>query len=103
MYYFDTSKRELNGTNAHKIQASLTEKIIVDGHGCHTALNVGVEAKENQDKVPMLYWLLKLYKNKYKARLIAYSSFCMTSKLSKLFSDHLNAIKTCIKVLFKSV
>ena len=26
--------------------------MIVDGHGCHTALHFGVKAKENQDKVP---------------------------------------------------
>ena len=25
--------------------------LIVDGHGCHTALHFGVKAKENQDKV----------------------------------------------------
>ena len=37
--------------------------MIVDGHGCHTALHFGVKAKENQDKVPTLYWLPKLHKN----------------------------------------
>ena len=41
---------------------SLTVKISVGGHGCHTALNIGVKAKENQDKVPTLYWLPKLHK-----------------------------------------
>ena len=33
------------------------------GKGCHTALHFGVKAKENQDKVPTLYWLPKLHKN----------------------------------------
>ena len=42
---------------------SLSESVIVDGHGCHTALHFGVKAKENQDKVPTLYWLPKLHKN----------------------------------------
>ena len=32
-----------------------SERVIVDGHGCHTALHFGVKAKENQDKVPTLY------------------------------------------------
>ena len=40
----------------------LSERVIVDGHGCHTALHFGVKAKENQDKVPTLYWLPKLHK-----------------------------------------
>ena len=44
-------------TNAYKLQPSLSERVIVDGHGCHTALHFGVTAKENQDKVPTLYWL----------------------------------------------
>ena len=46
----------------YKLQPSLSEKVIVDGHGCHTALHFGVKAKENQDKVPTLYWLPKLHK-----------------------------------------
>ena len=44
--------------------------MIVDGHGCHTALHFGVKAKENQDKVPTLYWLPKLHKNPIKQDLL---------------------------------
>ena len=32
-----------------------SERVVVDGHGCHTALHFGVKANENQDKVPTLY------------------------------------------------
>ena len=62
MYYINTLKRELVDTNAYKLQPSLSEKVIIDGHGCHTALHFGVKAKENQDKVPTLYWLPKIHK-----------------------------------------
>ena len=62
MYNINTLKRELVVTNDYKLQPSLSERVIVDGHGCHTALNFGVKAKENQDKVPTLYWLPKLKK-----------------------------------------
>ena len=55
--------------------------MIVDGHGCHTALHFGVEAKENQD------WLPKLHKKPYKARFIANSSSCTTIELSKLLTS----------------
>ena len=44
--------------------------LIVDGHGCHTALHFGVKAKENQDKVPTLYWLPKLHQNPLKQDLM---------------------------------
>ena len=74
LYYINTLKRELVDTNAYKLQPSLSERVIVDGHGCQTALNFGVKAKDNQDKVPTLYWLPKLHKNPYKERLIANSS-----------------------------
>ena len=59
LYYINTLKRELVDTNAYKLQPALSKRVIVDGHGCHTALNFGVKAKENQDKVPTLYWLPK--------------------------------------------
>ena len=49
-----------------KLQTSLTENAVVDGHGCHTDLNFGVKAKEYQDKIPMLYLLPKLHKNPIK-------------------------------------
>ena len=62
--------RELVGTYAYKLQPSLSERVIVDGHGCHTALHFGVKAEENQDKVSTLYWLPKLLKNPIKQDLL---------------------------------
>ena len=93
MYYIHTLKRELVDTNAYKLQPSLSERVIVDGHGCHTALHFGVKAKENQDKVPTLYWLPKLHKKPYKARFISNSSSCTTTELSKLLTSCLTAVK----------
>ena len=52
------------------MQPSSSERLVVDGHGFHTALQFGVKAKENQDKVPKLYWLPKLYKNPIKQDLL---------------------------------
>ena len=72
LYYIYTLKCELVDTNAYKLQPSLSERVIVDGDGCHTALNVGVKIKENQDKVPTLYWLPKLHKNPIKQDLLPY-------------------------------
>ena len=77
---------------AYKLQASLNEKVAVNGHVCHTALK-GVKAKENQDGLPRFYWLPKLYKNLYKARIIANSSSCTKTELSKLLTSCLTTIK----------
>ena len=57
-------------TNAYKLKASLREQAVVHGHGCHTSLHFGVKAKENQDKVPTLYWLPKRHKNPIKHDLL---------------------------------
>ena len=93
--------RELVDTNAYKLQPSLSERVIVDGHGCHTALHFGVKAKENQDKVPTLYWLPKLHKKPYKARFIANSSSCTTTELSKLLTSCLTAVKNMLSNIVK--
>ena len=57
------------------------------GMVAHTALHVGVKDKENQDKVPTLYWLPNLHKTPYKTRFIANSSSCTTIELSKLLNS----------------
>ena len=75
---------------------SLSERVVVDGHGCHTALRLGVKAKENQDRVPTLYWLSKLHKKTYTARFNANSSSCMTTELSKLLTSCLTAVKNML-------
>ena len=71
------------------MQPSLSETVVVDGQGCHTALHFGVKSKENQYGVPTLYWLPKVHKKPYKAIFIANSSYCTTSELSKLLTHAL--------------
>ena len=68
LYYINTLKRELVDTNAYKLQSYLSKRVIVDGHGCHTALHFGVKAKENQ--VPTLFWLPKLHQTPIKQDLL---------------------------------
>ena len=98
--YINTLKHELVDTNAYKLQSSLSERVIVDGHGCHTALHFGVRAKENQDKVSTWYWLPKLHKT-YKARFIANSSSCTTTEISKLWTSCLTAVKNMVSITVK--
>ena len=57
----NTLKRELIDTDAYKLQPSLSKRVVVNGHGCPTALHFGVKAKGNQDRVPTMYLLPKLH------------------------------------------
>ena len=92
MYYIDSFKHELVDTNVYKLQPSLSEWGVVDGHGCHTTLYFGVKVKENQDKVPMLYRLPKLHKN---------LRSCTTTELSKLLTSCLTAVKNMLSSTMK--
>ena len=70
--YRNTLKQELSGTRAYQ-KASSEEKYAVNGH---LALKFSVGMKEHQDNLPTIYWLPKLHKRPYKARLVANSSSC---------------------------
>ena len=52
---FDNFKLELIGTNAYILHTSLSGKIVVDGHGYHTALQFGIKAEEKPDNIPTLF------------------------------------------------
>ena len=52
-----------------------------------------VDVKERHYRLSTMYWLLKLHKGPYKASFIAISSSCTTTKLSKLLTSCLTAIK----------
>ena len=66
------------------------ERSIVNDHICHSATKFNVCVTEGQGK--LLYWLPKLHKRPYKAR-IANLSSCTTPELSKLLTSCLTAIK----------
>lgn len=54
---------------------------------------MGAEVKITQRKLPTMYWIPKLHKKPYKARFIANSSSCTTTKLSLLLTSCLTTIK----------
>ena len=50
MYYIITLKRELVDTNTYKLHPSLSESVIVNGHGCHTTLHFRVKIVNEYDQ-----------------------------------------------------
>ena len=57
------------------------------------AIQLAVSIKEDQERLPTIYWLHKLHKRPYKARFIANSSSCTTTELSKILTSCLTAVK----------
>ena len=82
----------LNGAKAYE-ETSIDEKSVVYSHSNEIPKTFAAGVKERQDRIPTMYWLPKLHKRPYKARFIANSSSCTTTKLSKLSTSCLTAIK----------
>ena len=90
--YINTLKQEINGTKAYE-ETSIDEKFVVYSHSNEIPNTFAVDVKERQDRLPTMYWLPKLHKRPYKARLIANSSSCTTTELSKSLTFCLAAVK----------
>ena len=95
MHYIDTLKQELSGTEAYE-QTSKKEKSVINNHIFHNATRFAESVNEDHKRFPTFYWLPKLHKQTYKARFVAISRSCTTTKLSKLLTSCLTTIKTMI-------
>ena len=69
LHYINTLKQELRGTKAYK-ETSEKEKSVVNGHCSHLALKFSVCVKEQQDRLPTMYWLPTLHKKRIKHDLL---------------------------------
>ena len=49
-----------------------------------------IKLTDEEEKLPQIYWIPNLHKKPYKARFIAGSSSCTTTRLSKLITSFLN-------------
>lgn len=58
-----------------------------------TSFDITLQEKERTPQIYSIYWIPKLHKTPYKARFIAGSSSCTTTKLSKLITACLKLVK----------
>ena len=91
LLYINTLKQELNGTKAYE-ETSIDEKSVVYSHSNAISNKFAVDVEERQDRLPTMYWLPKLHKRPYKARLIANSSSCTTTELKNYYSENTNCL-----------
>ena len=92
---------------ADKAANNEEETSVVNGHCNHLDLKFSLCVKERQYRLPTMYWLPKLHRRPYKARFIANSYSCTTTKLPKLLTSCLTAVKNhviryCEKVYERS-
>ena len=84
-------KQEINNTKSY-ISVAVDEKTVVSEH-FKKCEQLRADVNITQNKLPTMYWLPKLHKKPYKARFIANSSSCTTTKLSILLTSCLTKIK----------
>ena len=92
LYQYSKSCKRLGSTKTYE-RIFTDERSIVNTHSIDISAKFAVSIKEKQDRLPTLYWLPKLHKRPYKASLIANSSSCTTTVLSKLLTSCLIAVK----------
>ena len=61
------------------------------------------ETVKKEKNLPQIYWIPKLHKTTYKARFIAGSSSCTTTRLSKLITEWLKLIRTHCTAYCKTI
>ena len=93
LHYINTLKGELNGTKSYNENYTY-EKTVFNSHKNEFPVKFFVCVKERQDRPDTMYWAPKLYKRSYKARVIANSSSCTTTALSKLVNSPLTTFKS---------
>ena len=98
-YYIHTLMEEL-GINSGSTINSTYEKqdVIVDEiMRTHTTTleNIfHITLQQKEKNLPKIYWIPKLHKTPYKARFIAGSSSCTTTKIPKLITECLKLVKS---------
>ena len=75
----------------------ISERSVVSEHVTKCE-QLRADVKITQHKLPIMYWIPKLHKKTYKARFIANSSSCTTTKLSLLLTSCLTKIKEHVKL-----
>ena len=97
-YYIQTLMEELGLNSRSTINSTyeaqdVTADEVIQSHASALDDLLNIKLHQKEKKLPQLYWIPKLHKTPYKARFIAGSYSCTTTKLSKLITDCLKLVK----------
>ena len=91
LHYVDVLNQELVNTKSYT-STTLSEQDLVAGH-LEKCAQLRADININCRKLPTIYWIPKLHKTPYKARLIANTSSCTTTHIYKILTSCLIKIK----------
>ena len=98
-YYIRTLMEELginSGTNLNStyIIQDCTVDELIQTHTATLADLFDSKLQQKEKHLPQIYWIPKLHKTPYKARFIAGSHSCTTTRLSKLITECLKLVRS---------
>ena len=98
-YYMHTLMEELGINSGSTINSTyekqdVTVDEIVRTHTTTLENIFHITLQQKEKNLPKIYWIPKLHKTPYKARFIAGSSSCTTTKISKLITECLKLVKS---------
>ena len=97
-YYIHTLMEELGINSGSTINSTyekqdVTVDEIIRTHTTTLENIFHITLQQKEKNLPKIYWIPKLHKTPYKARFIAGSSSCTTTKISKLITECLKLVK----------
>ena len=107
-YYIRTLMEELginSGTNLNStyINQANTVDELIQTHATTLADVFNIKLQQKEKNLPQIYWIPKLHKTPYKARFIAGSCSCTTTRLSKLITECLKLVRSHCTAYCKTI
>ena len=107
-YYVHTLMEELGinsrtNRNSTYVTQDRTVDDIIQTHATTLEDVFDIKLQQKEKSLPQIYWIPKLHKTPYKARFIAGSSSCTTTRLSKLITECLKLVRTHCNAYCKTI
>ena len=107
-HYIRTLMEELginSGTilNSTYINQANTVDELIQTHATTLADVFNIKLQQKEKNLPQIYWIPKLHKTPYKARFIAGSRSCTTTRISKLITECLKLVRSHCTAYCKTI
>ena len=106
-YYIHTLMKELgnSGTNLNSTYVAQDRTVhkIIETHATTLEVVFDIKLQQKEKNLPQIHWIPKLHKTPYRARFIAGSSSCTTTRLSKLITECLKLVHSHCTAYCKTI
>ena len=107
-YYIRTLMEELGINSVTNLNSTYgnqdnTEDELIQTHATALEDVFDITLQQKEKHLPQIYWIPKLHKTPYKARFIAGSRSCTTTRLSKLITECLKLVRSHCTAYCKTI